>query len=149
MAIFEIEGRRTNLANRYAMEALTSSFHFMVTDFAIGDQGHDPANIGLARSPNAAMLLPNDGLPLLFGPEPLDGRLILPSNAVRFVAVLERTEAVGFFSQICLMATVTEVPDGADDLPAVGEQFVWAVVNRPLTSKTDTERNVYGITVRR
>lgn len=142
-----LEASMTNLARRYTAEAIRSSFHFIVTDYVLGDQGHDVENPMLTRTVDRTMEAPNDGRPLLWGPDTLDTRQVTATFCSTFGFTLSGAEAVGQFSQIGLLATVTASPGG--DLPAVGTQFLYAVANRPLTSKVPGEVVTYTLTIRR
>lgn len=141
-----LEASLTNLARRYTAEAVRSSFHFIVTDYVLGDQGHDIENAMLSRSVDRSMEVPNDGRPLLWGPDTLDTRELTDTFCSTFGFRLTGNEAIGQFSQICLLATVTASPGGS--LPAVGVQFLYAVANRPLTSKVPGEIVDYALTIR-
>lgn len=128
----------THLGAQYIAESLvTGSFSFRVTDFVLGDQGHDPENPLLARTPDRAQTEVNDGRPTMFGPTVLNRRGSQGRNlTVGFT--LGRLDAVGVFSQVCFLATVESVPAGRPDLPAVGSQFLFAVAHHPAFVKTST-----------
>ena len=147
----EVIAAVTNIGKRRMSEMLMSSFKFLVTDYAIGDQGHDPVNPRIALVPDLNQVLFNKGFPLLFGPEPLDSAKFTPPYCSHYTFTLERGEAVGDWSQINLIATVTASPGSLPDgtpLPAVGETFLFAISNRPLVIRADIDEDTQGITVR-
>ena len=132
-------------------DSLISSFKFLVTDFAIGDQGHDPQNPRMPRAIDPAQVELNAGRPVLFGPAPLTSAVREPPYCSAYTFDLARGVAVGDWSQINLIATVLaspgELPDGTP-LPGVGTQFLFAVANRPLVIRADVDQNTYRIVIR-
>jgi len=141
---YEIFGTVTRLAKGYILESMVSSLGFIVSDFAVGDQGHDPLNPTLAKSPSQDETEINGGEPPLFGPHILDDRT-QDGRVLSFRIRLSKLEAVGSISRYDLIATITDSPLGD---PAVGEQFLFATLNTPLSVKTDTETKDRWVLVR-
>ena len=140
----EIFGTATRLAKQYILESMISSLGFIVSDFAVGDQGHDPLNPTLARSPDPGDSEINGGEPPLFGPHTLSDRSS-DGRVLSFLITLQPLEAVGSISRYDLIATITESPLGD---PVVGTQFLFATLNTPLSVKTDTETKTRWVSVR-
>lgn len=124
----------TTLARRNIARSVVSDFAFMITDFAIGDQGHDPLDPSVALIPNKTEESLNAGRPVLFGPKPLLSRATV-GTAIELTYRLEKLEAVGVISRVDLIATVT-ASSNADE---IGQQFLYAIENRPYSVKTDDE----------
>lgn len=149
--MIEVYGLVTNIGRRYMSASLMSSFNFTVTDYAVGDQGHDQNNPRISLTPNLNQVAYNGGFPLLHGPAPLDLTELVAPHCSRYTFTMQRGQVVGEWSQINLIATVISSPGSLPDgmtLPGVGEQFLFAIVNRPLVIQADIDEPTYAITVR-
>jgi hypothetical protein len=149
--MIEVYAAVTNIGRRLRGAQHLSTFHFVITDFAIGDQGHDQNNPRIALVPNLNQTEYNNGFPLLHGPTPLESASMIAPYYPRFTFRLNRGEAVGEWSQINLIATVITSPGALMDgtlLPGVGEQFLFAIVNRPLVIRADIDEDEYAIVAR-
>jgi hypothetical protein len=100
---------------------------FSVTDFKVGNGGHDVGNPIIALTPDTTL---SDIPGVTLGPEPVDEAGLPDLFTPTFLCILQQNEAVGELSNIGLFATYTETPD---------EKFLFAIGNFPLRVKVDTE----------
>jgi hypothetical protein len=122
--------------------------NFVVTQFEVGNGGHDPGNPIVALTPDTSL---GDLPGLTFGPEPID-EASLPDDLFtpEFCCFLQQNEAVGELSNIGLIATH---PDDTEEngpnfqAGVAGASFLFAIGNFPLRVKVDTEVVEFTVSV--
>ena len=134
---------------RAAFASLTvNGTSFVVTQFEVGNGGHDPGNPIVALTPDTSL---GDLPSVTFGPEPID-EASLPDDLFtpEFCCFLQQNEAVGELSNIGLLAVYPGLEgDGSpNDLAGVvGTSFLFAIGNFPLRVKVDTEVVEFTVSV--
>jgi hypothetical protein len=110
---------------------------FAVTEFKVGNGGHDGGNPIIALTPDTSLSeLPG----VTFGPEPADESDLPDLFTPTFLCVLQQNEAVGELSNIGLYATYpTDEEFPSIDPELAGTSFLFAIGNFPLRVKVDTE----------
>ena len=131
-----INSALTDKAREKIAQMLISGESFTVDTFTVSDGGHDPVNPIISLAPDPTVL----ELPTLtgfeFGPKSITTKRLVNIYTPVFTCVLEKAEAVGGISNIGLWAT-----------PLVGDPFLFALGNRGLSTKTDSEQWVMNISV--
>lgn len=121
---------------------------FQVKSFVVGNGGADLGDPTVALSPDPSVtVLPNQ----TFGPKalqqnnpPYSGVLITPF-CPQFTGLLDFSEANGPLSNVGLLAEIVYSPIPGD--PLVGTTFLFALGNRPLITKTDSDQMTINITL--
>jgi hypothetical protein len=141
MATFESLCVVTNEGKARIAQMLADGKSFKVDSFVIGDKGHDPVNPMFALTPDPSRTgcyCTTEGIDIVSGCI-FTGSVPDPS----FTVTLEKGEATGVISSICLLGTI--VYPTTD--PEYGEQFLFAIANFPMRVKLPQERYVYDLTI--
>jgi hypothetical protein len=119
---------------------------FRVDYFGITDKGHDPNDprIALAVDPSDTQM--PGGTPL-FGPEPIDDKILRADFCPTFVCKILQGEYTGSMSSIGLFAEIVYQDPSDPDPPALGYQFLYAVCNRPLFVVIGQDAPTFNVTV--
>ena len=143
---FECIAVPTNAAKRYiALNGMYGS-SAIVKYFGITDGGHnqlDPS-IALAVDPSDPEM---PGAPPLFGPEPIDDKILQSDFCPVYVCKILAGEYSGFMSSIGLYAEYVYIDPSDPDPPTIGDQFLYAVCNRPLLTLTNVDAPTFNVTV--
>ena len=149
MATYESLCVVTNNGKARIATLLASGKSFKIDKFVIGDKGHDPVNPIFAITPDPARTgcyCTAEGIEIIDGciftgtiPEPSFASATCPI----FTVTLEKGEATGVISSVCLLGTV--VYPTSD--PEYGESFLFAIANFPMRVKLPQERYVYDLTI--
>jgi hypothetical protein len=122
----------TEEGHRRRSEQETTGKAFVVTAFALGNGGHDPANPSLRLSPDPLLTeLPE----VVFGPKATSSFDFANSRCPTWDCTLGYDEGVTKFSSVGLYAQVVYSP--VEDDPELNTLFLFAVVNFAQRSKTD------------
>jgi len=151
MATFESLCVVTNEGKARIAQLLATGKSFKVDAFVIGDKGHDPVNPMFAITPDptrTGCYCTSEGIEISDGcifvgvvPPPAFASATCPV----FTVMLEKGEATGVVSSICLLGTIVYSPIPLD--PEVGTSFLFAVANFPMRVKLPQERYVYDLTI--
>lgn len=124
----------TDTARAKFAEMLAVGRAFTITDFVVGNGGHDPGDPAVALTPDPTVsALPSQ----TFGPKGITSKSLISPFCVEYICDVDYTEAVGEVSNIGLIAKFTYSPIVGD--PLVGTTFLFAIGNFPLKIKTDGE----------
>lgn len=107
---------------------------FQITDFLIGDQGHDPTDPTVALDPDVST---TSCMGDVFGPKAIGSVSYANQSCPQFHCLVSGLEYTGYFSSICLVATI--VASNAVGDPAIGSTFTAAVATRPRDIIADTD----------
>ena len=151
MAAFEALAIVTDLGKSRMAQLIAAGKSFKVDRFVVGDQGHDPLDPSIAITPDpgkAGCYCSPESITVAGGCS-YEGLI----NAVNFNSttcpvfniVLEKGQATGVVTSICLVGTVMYSPIPND--PVVGTRFSFAVTNFPYKVKVAAERYEFNISV--
>lgn len=148
MASVSIIAAITDIGRNKIADMTLSGRGFQIVSFVVGNGGADPGDPTVALSPDPSVSV----LPALtFGPKdlvqnnpPFTGVLITPF-CPKFTGLLDYTEANGPLSNVGLIARIVYSPIAGD--PLVGTEFLFAIGNRPLITKTDSDQMEINITL--
>jgi hypothetical protein len=137
----------TDVARQYMALQTISGLGIEVTSFVIGSGGSDPGDPTVALSPDPSVsTLPSQ----TFGPKAVvpngiyTGVLTTP-NCPQFTGLLDYTEANGAISNVGLIAEIVSSQTPND--PLIGTTYLYAIGNRPLVTKTDSDQMQINITL--
>ena len=151
MANFEALGIMTDEGRARLAEMIATGKSFKVDRYVVGDQGHDSTDPTLAITPDPSRTgcyCSSESITVSGGcvfEDLIDGVSYASSTCPIFEVVLEKGEATGVVSSICLLGTITYSPNPLD--PEIGTQFLFAIVNFPLKTKIPEEKYTYNISV--
>lgn len=151
MSTFESLGIMTDEARTRLAEMIDTGKSFKVDRFVVGDQGHDSTDPTLAITPDPARTgcyCSAETITVTGGcifEDLIDSISYASSTCPVFEVVLEKGEATGVVSSICLLATIVYSPDPLD--AEIGTQFLFAIVNLPMKTKIPEEKYTYNISV--
>ena len=147
MSAISVIAAITDVARQRMADQMISGRGFQVVSFVVGSGGHDPGDPTVAVSPDPSVQL----LPLqTFGPKAVvqnglyTGVLTTP-YCPQFSGTLDYTEGNGALSNVGLIAEITSSTILND--PLIGTQFLYAIGNRPLVTKTDSDQMQINITL--
>lgn len=146
MASVSVIAALTEEGRRRIADMTISGRGFQVTKFVIGKGGHDPGDPTVPLSPNPAVLtLPSQtfGPKNLVSPAPGQTGVLITAFCPKFTGLLDFNEANGEISNIGLIGTINYPPGD----PLVGTDFLFAVGNRPLVVKTDSDQMQINVTL--
>lgn len=143
---FECIAIPTNEAKRRMSLMTMWGTAFRVKYFSLSAGGHnqlDPS-IALAIDPSSQVI---PGGVELFGPEPVDNYIWQADFCPIYVCKVLAGEYQGYMSSIALYAEITCIGVEDPDPPLLGDQFMYAVCNRPLLALTNVDEPTFHVTV--
>ncbi|KKM84338.1 hypothetical protein LCGC14_1300190 [marine sediment metagenome] len=127
----------TTLAKQHTARSWAYGSSFQVKYFSISAGGHDPTDPTTALAADAsAVAIPGV---VLFGPEAIDSITWESITCPTFVCTLDQGEYTGELSSVGLIAEFVYADASDPDPPLVGDQFLYAIYNRPRVSLTSTD----------
>lgn len=146
MASVSVIAALTEEGRRRIADMTISGRGFQITKFVIGKGGHDSGDPTVPLSPNPAVVtLPyqNFGPKTLVKPTADTTGILVTSFCPKYTGLLDFNEANGEISNIGLVATINYPPGD----PLLGTDFLFAVGNRPLVVKTDSDQLQINVTL--
>ena len=133
----------TDIARAAFASQLKMGRAFTITSFVTGSGGNDPGDPNTALTPDPTLTaLPSQ----TFGPTAVAQITLTTPYCVEVDCALGLLDAVGPLSNLGLIATYTFSPVVGD--PLVGTTFLFAIANRPLTVKTDSESIAFSVLIK-
>jgi len=127
----------TTLAKQYTARMWAYGSSFQVKYFVVSAGGHDPLDPTTALAADAsATSIPGT---VLFGPEPIDSIEWTSITCPTFVCTIDQGEYTGELSSVGLIAEFVYAGASDPSPPTPGDQFLYALYNRPRVSLTSTD----------
>ena len=134
----------TNKGRQLEAQQLLYGYGFKISHFVLGSGGHGDPLVPLSLDLNA-LTLPQQ----FFGPKLIDVATMISTTCPQFTCIAQAGEAVGGISNLGLLATIISVPAGSPTTaPAVHSQFLYAMTNFPLRTKTAFSKETFNVFIR-
>jgi hypothetical protein len=146
MASVSVIAALTDEGSRRIADMTISGRGFQITEFVVGKGGHDSGDPTVALTPNrtvSVLPLQTFGPKALVSPAPGQTGILVTAFCPQFTGLLDLNEANGELSNIGLIGTINHPPGD----PLVGTKFLFAIGNRPLVVKTDSDQLQINVTL--